>query len=199
MAQKLKLLVIHCTATPAGRAVSSDMIRQWHLGPLRNADGSYTYKGKSYKTPNDLPKEKIGGVEIAKLQGRGWTRLGYADMIHLDGRIENLTPYNDDDTVDAWEITNGATGVNTVGRHIVYVGGTDKKGNPEDTRTQPQKVALLNYVTKLLKRHPYVKLAGHNQFAKKDCPSFSVPQWALAMGVPSKNIYTGWPDKPEKI
>lgn len=30
---KLKYLVIHCTATPAGREVSSDDIRLWHTSP----------------------------------------------------------------------------------------------------------------------------------------------------------------------
>ena len=29
--------------------------------------------------------------------GRGWKQVGYADMIHLDGRVENLVPYNEDD------------------------------------------------------------------------------------------------------
>lgn len=31
--KKLKYLVIHCTATPEGREVTSDDIRQWHLSP----------------------------------------------------------------------------------------------------------------------------------------------------------------------
>ena len=30
----LKYLVIHCTATPEGRPVSSDEIRHWHTAPL---------------------------------------------------------------------------------------------------------------------------------------------------------------------
>jgi hypothetical protein len=30
---ELKYLVIHCTATPAGREVSADDIRRWHLSP----------------------------------------------------------------------------------------------------------------------------------------------------------------------
>lgn len=30
---KLKFLVIHCTATPEGREVTSDQIRHWHLDP----------------------------------------------------------------------------------------------------------------------------------------------------------------------
>lgn len=33
MPKPLKYLVIHCTATPAGREVSSDDIRRWHTQP----------------------------------------------------------------------------------------------------------------------------------------------------------------------
>jgi N-acetyl-anhydromuramyl-L-alanine amidase AmpD len=33
MPQNLKYLVIHCTATPEGREVTSDQIRHWHLDP----------------------------------------------------------------------------------------------------------------------------------------------------------------------
>ena len=34
MPKRLKYLVIHCTATPAGREVSADDIRRWHTSPV---------------------------------------------------------------------------------------------------------------------------------------------------------------------
>ena len=49
--------------------------------------------------------------------GRGWQQVGYTDMFHLDGRVERLTANNEDENVDPWEITNGATGYNAVSRH----------------------------------------------------------------------------------
>ena len=70
MSKKLTYLIIHCTATPEGREVTSDEIRKWHTSPP--------------------PK------------GRGWKQVGYSDMIHLDGTLENLVPYNNDDIVDAF-------------------------------------------------------------------------------------------------
>lgn len=79
-------------------------------------------------------------------QGRGWARVGYTDMIHLDGRIERLRPNDEDDYVDPNEITYGAMGYNHISRHIVYVGGLDKHGKPADTRTDPQRRALEEYV-----------------------------------------------------
>lgn len=154
---KLQLLVIHCTATPEGRPVYPDTIREWHTSPP--------------------PK------------GRGWKQVGYSDMILLDGTPICLVPYNDDAEVDPWEITNGATGINSIARHVVYVGGTDKKGNAKDTRTAAQLKTLTNYVRNTIKNHPHIKIAGHNQFAPKACPSFDVPAWCKSIGIADANIY----------
>lgn len=123
-------------------------------------------------------------IERWHLEERGWSRVGYADMIHLDGIIENLTPYNTDDFVDPWEITNGAYGFNRIGRHVVYVGG----GDETDTRTFEQLEALEAYVKQTIKNHPQIKVVGHNQLSNKSCPSFDVPSWLRGICVDKKNI-----------
>jgi len=148
----LKYLVIHCTATPEGREVSSKEIRRWHTSPVS--------KG-----------------------GRGWKQVGYTDMIHLDGRIERLVKNNEDANVDPWEVTNGARGVNSVSRHIVYVGGIDLSMKPKDTRTPAQLLSLANYVKDFHRRFPDVKIIGHNQVAAKACPSFDVKMWLKSIGI----------------
>jgi hypothetical protein len=110
-------------------------------------------------------------------------------MIHLDGTVERLVDNNEDGNVDSWEITNGATGINSVSRHVVYVGGLECTGNrPKDTRTGAQKTALEKYVNDFIKKNPDVKVAGHNQFASKACPSFDVRAWLRSIGAPEKNI-----------
>jgi N-acetylmuramoyl-L-alanine amidase len=157
MPKKLTLLVLHCTATPEGRFVGPDQIRDWHLSPP--------------------PK------------GRGWKQVGYTDMILLSGVPVRLVANNEDDTVDAWEITNGVAGINYTARHIVYVGGTDKKGAAKDTRTKEQLLTMTSYVRNFVKKHPQVKVAGHNQFASKACPSFDVPAWLKSIGIADQNIY----------
>lgn len=158
--KKLIYLTIHCTATPARKPVTSDMIRQWHTSPAP--------------------------------AGRGWKQVGYSDMIHLDGKVENLVPYNDDDVVQPREITNGVEGQNGLSRHVVYVGGMNTPNNaPMDTRTPQQRTALQNYVTNIIAHHPDIKIAGHNQFANKACPSFDVPAWLTSIGIAEKNIYRG--------
>lgn len=122
--------------------------------------------------------------------GRGWSRAGYSDMIDLDGSIVNITPYDNDDDIEAWELTNGAVGTNQFSRHIVYVGGVEKAGKiAKDTRTNEQKLAMANYVKQVVNAYPNILIAGHNQFAAKACPSFDVVEWCKSIGIPSKNIY----------
>ena len=147
MSKKLKYLVVHCTATPAGREVTKADIEKWHL------------------------------------QERGWSKVGYSDMIHLDGSLENLIPFDQDDEVDQWEISNGAAGYNSISRHVVYVGGLNG-----DTRTEAQKKTLQTYIQYMLLRHPDIKVIGHNEVSTKSCPSFSVEQFCKSFGVECKNL-----------
>lgn len=188
---ELKILCIHATATAECREVTSDEIRQWHLGPKDLSNGTVRYMGKIYSTRSKLPNKFIGGKSIKTLKGNGWSKLGYTDMIHLDGSLENLTPYDQDDNVEAWELTYGAAGINGITRHIVYVGGKSKdRKEDKDTRTWKQKEALEIYAKFAILRHPSIKVGGHNQFTdKKACPCFHVPFWCNTIGVHQNNIF----------
>jgi hypothetical protein len=157
MSKPLKYLVIHCTATPEGREVSSADIRKWHTDPVS--------KG-----------------------GRGWSQVGYTDLIHLDGTVERMVKNNEDAYVDGWEVTNGATGYNSASRHIVYAGGVAKDGKTaKDTRTPAQAAALEKYVKDFHGSFPTVRIIGHNEVAKKACPSFDVQKWLKEKGINQKN------------
>lgn len=122
--------------------------------------------------------------------GRGWKQVGYTDLIHLNGGIEQLVPNNDDEIVDPWEVTNGVKGKNAISRHIVYVGGGTGK-RPKDTRTEHQNEAIWRFVGRFIKKFPWVQVAGHYQFddKKKFCPGFDVPAWLRMHKVPEANIY----------
>lgn len=105
-------------------------------------------------------------------------------MIHLDGRIEQLVKNNFDAYVDGWEVTNGVAGHNAYSLHIVYVGGTDAKGNAKDTRTPEQKATLEWFVKSHLHHFPDELVVGHNYFNKaKACPSFDVAAWLKEIGL----------------
>lgn len=128
-------------------------------------------------------------IEQWHLKERGWSRVGYSDIIHLNGALENLIDWNQDDIVDPWEISNGAKGYNSKARHIVYVGGANKDmSKAKDTRTWEQELSLLTYVNFIILRNPDIKVCGHNQLSNKECPSFDVPAWLRLHCIPEKNI-----------
>ena len=126
-----------------------------------------------------------------KPAGRGWSRVGYSDMIMLNGTLVNLRKFDQDDIVQSDERTWGAYGINSMSRHIVYVGGTDRLFNPMDTLTADQSKSLEVYVKYMTLRHPNIKVCGHNQHSSKACPSFDVPSWCERIGLDEKNIYRG--------
>lgn len=135
-------------------------------------------------------------IEDWHIKERGWKKVGYSDMIHLDGSLENLIPFNQDQVVQWDEVSNGAKGFNTISRHVVYVGGA-KRTKPEwakffplkDTRTEQQWNTLKTYVEFMILRHPEIKVCGHNQISNKGCPSFDVPNFLESICVDEKNIY----------
>lgn len=159
MKKKLRYLVLHCSATPAGRNVQPSTIKKWHTDPVA--------KG-----------------------GRGWSKIGYSNIITLDGVVHNMRAYNSDPWVDENEITNGVAGINSISRHICYVGGLSADlSKAQDTRTEAQTEALKQQCLKMVKLYPGILIGGHNQFSPKACPSFDVPAWLLAIGIDRKNIY----------
>lgn len=190
---KLTHYMIHCTATPEGMEVTGDKLRQWHIGPARTAEGKLKYKGKIYDDVFALPDDKIGGIHINQLVGgRGWRQVGYADLIRLDDKIENLVPYDEDDNVDSLELTNGILASSELysgTRHIVYAGGMDTAfKKPKDTRTTSQITHMTMKVFETISYHPDIVILGHNQVDPRACPSFNVPDWLTSIGVADKNI-----------
>lgn len=97
---------------------------------------------------------------------------------------QQLGNNNEDANVDPWEITNGAKGYNSISRHVVYVGGVVADGETaKDTRTKAQKEAMEGYVKEFHRKHPNVRIIGHNEVAAKDCPSFDVQVWLKEIGI----------------
>ena len=99
---------------------------------------------------------------------RGWSGIGYHYVVHLDGSISRGRPVH----------KTGAhvRGKNTGTIGICYVGGTAAHSVkvPKDTRTPAQKKALYNLTLDLAKMYNVKKVSGHDQYANKACPSFSV-------------------------
>jgi len=136
-------------------------------------------------TKRDIEHWHLSPVPI----GRGWSRVGYSDLIQLEGNLVNLNSFNQNEIVEDQEMTWGVKKINRYSRHLVYAGGLDADGKSKDTRTIKQYKSMECYVKYTILRHPHIKIAGHNQFSNKDCPGFYVPQWLRDIGVNGKNIY----------
>jgi N-acetylmuramoyl-L-alanine amidase len=97
-----------------------------------------------------------------------WKSSGYQIIITPDGKINRLAP---DESV-----CNGVAGYNSVSLHVSYIGGVN---GPKaiDNRTDAQKAALVEVLTKWKELYPDAIIQGHRDFLKKgvnwkDCPSF---------------------------
>ncbi|WP_165026833.1 N-acetylmuramoyl-L-alanine amidase [Dysgonomonas sp. ZJ279] len=99
-------------------------------------------------------------------KAQGWAGIGYHYVIYLDGTIHEGRNEN--------EIGAHVQGHNSNSIGVCYIGGVDAKGNPKDTRTDVQKVALIALVEELKEKYPNATIHGHNEFAAKACPSFDV-------------------------
>lgn len=99
---------------------------------------------------------------------QGWSDIGYHYVIELDGSIHNG---RSEDTIGAH-----CKGQNSFSIGICYVGGLDKDGKSKDTRTDAQKTAMNKLVKEILGRYELTidDVYCHNQFAKKDCPCFTI-------------------------
>ena len=96
---------------------------------------------------------------------RGWKRIGYHYVVHLDGSVERGRAISQPGA--------HCYGHNAHSIGVAYVGGLDASGQPDDTRTDAQRAALLQLITRLVKVY-HCRVHGHRDYAAKDCPCFDV-------------------------
>lgn len=147
-------MVLHCTATPAGREVTGDDIRRWHTSPVSQG-------GRGWK--------QVGYTDLFHLDGSVERLVNNNEDMNVDPwEITNgAAGYN---SVSRHIVYAGGVDANDVNKAV-------------DTRTPAQKEAMRRYVLDFHKRFPGVKIVGHNQLAAKACPSFDVPEWLESIGI----------------
>lgn len=98
----------------------------------------------------------------------GWAGIGYHFVVLLDGTVEVGRPLN--------KVGAHVAGRNTGTIGICYIGGVAADGKTaKDTRTPAQRASLEKLCKDLIKQYPTIRaVTGHNQYAKKACPSFDV-------------------------
>jgi hypothetical protein len=149
----LKYLVLHCTATPEGREVSSADIKRWHTSPVSEG-------GRGWR--------QVGYTDLIHLDGKVERLVGNNEDANVDPwEITNgAKGYN---SVSRHVVYSGG---------LAKDGKT-----PKDTRTTAQKRAMEEYVKDFHKRFPRVRIIGHNEVAAKACPSFNVQTWLKEIGI----------------
>lgn len=151
---RLQYLVIHCTATPEGREVTSAAIRHWHTDPVSKG-------GRGWK--------QVGYTDMIHLDGT-------VERLVKNNEDANVDPW------EITNGAKGYNAVSRHVVYVGGVDANDVK-KARDTRTPAQKEALKRYVLDFHKRFPKVKIIGHCQVANKACPSFDVPKWLKEIGI----------------
>jgi N-acetylmuramoyl-L-alanine amidase len=123
------------------------------------------------------PESKVSAIQNYWRNTLHWKSPGYHYIIEADGRVRQLTEES--------KVANGVAGYNAQSIHISYVGGIDQTGNPKDTRTLDQLVAMKQLVIVMHRKYPHAVIQGHRDFPKvnKACPSFNVAEWLKREGI----------------
>ena len=154
----MKYLVLHCTATPEGREVTSGEIRHWHTDPVKKG-------GRGWK--------QVGYTDMIHLDGTVERLVGNNEDAEVDPwEVTNgAKGYN---TVSRHVVYVGG----------VSKGGKTAK----DTRTEAQLKAMTAYVRDFHERFPQIRIVGHGELpgVKKACPSFDVAAWLRSIGIYQK-------------
>lgn len=144
--RRITEIIVHCEATPEGEEFPRSTLETSHKS---RGFSAYTINGKT-------------------------EHIGYHYVIHLDGSVESCRP----------EAIVGChcSGHNSNSIGISYVGGCPARHvsnwvmKAKDTRTEAQKIALIELLKKLKEKYPCAKIYGHNDFANKACPCFNAKE-----------------------
>lgn len=103
---------------------------------------------------------------------RNWSDIGYHAVIHRNGDVGYGRPV---ERSGAHVAGNNKT---TIGVSLVGGRGGVADGEFADSFTPEQDAALRALILKYREEHPSItKITGHNEYATKACPCFSVQAW----------------------
>ena len=115
----------------------------------------------------------------AEFKNKGWKSPGYHYVVKTDGNIIKMQ--------DEAKTANGVKNYNAHSIHVAWIGGIDKKHpNGIDNRTDAQKLALFDLLTKLKLKYRNAIIMGHRDISPdlnhngvidpweriKECPCF---------------------------
>lgn len=156
-----RYVMIHCTATPEGRALTGSDVREMHMRPRPQGGRGWSRPGYAY---------------VVRLDGA-------VDQLVPDDGDQYVEPR------EVTNGAAGYNGVTRHVAYVGGMSRDMKRAL--DTRTPAQRHSLAVLVKAWIKQDPDLLVLGHNQVAAKACPSFDVPAWLRSIGVAEANIYKG--------
>ena len=115
--------------------------------------------------------ERVAEVKRWHVQGNGWSDIGYHYLIDRDGTVAEGRPLQKTGAHVQGHNT-GTIGVSLFGGH-----GSAATDKFSDHFTPEQDAALRKLLGGLMARFRVSKVTGHNEYAAKACPGFSVARW----------------------
>lgn len=125
--------------------------------------------------------------------GRGWRDIGYHFLIDRDGTTATGRPL---DQVGA-HVQGHNTG--TIGISLFGGDGSNEKDDFSDHFTRAQDASLRVLIDNLRRQFPAIRrISGHNEYAAKACPGFTVSEWLddTPMASPPAAQQAGKPVQP---
>jgi peptidoglycan hydrolase-like protein with peptidoglycan-binding domain len=122
---------------------------------------------------NAALEAKVADIRRWHMQERGWRDIGYHWLIDRDGK---LAPGRAETEIGAHVIdrNQGTLGICLLGGH-----GAAATDPFERNFTRAQDIALRALLADIKRRTPIARVSGHNEWAPKACPGFSVPLWLI--------------------
>ncbi|UFM66809.1 N-acetylmuramoyl-L-alanine amidase [Paracoccus sp. MA] len=114
---------------------------------------------------------KVTEIRRWHVRDNGWSDIGYHWIIDRDGKVAPGRPEGTPGAHVAGHNT-GSIGICLIGGH-----GSSAADDFHEHYTVAQEDALVQLIESIKKRAKIAKISGHNQYAAKACPGFSVPDW----------------------
>ena len=154
----MKYLVLHCTATPEGREVTSGEIRHWHTDPVKKG-------GRGWK--------QVGYTDMIHLDG-------LVERLVRNNEDAEVDPWEVTNGAKGYNTVSRHV--------VYVGGVSKDGKTAKDTRTEAQLKAMTAYVRDFHARFPQIRIVGHGELpgVKKACPSFDVAAWLRSIGIYQK-------------
>lgn len=126
---------------------------------------------------------------LKEFSDKGWKAPGYHWVVFPDGKVVQL--------LDEAKVANGVKNYNSNSIHVAWVGGIDLNNGDivsVDNRTEHQKLALFDLLTKLKLKYRDAMIMGHRDISPDLNHNGVVDPWERIKECPCFDCYTEYAD-----